>query len=213
MKNHAEQELRSLSAEANFQEWLTEHQFIDADATSFDIQLDQDWHRPGSESYIIAFSIIQEKKNAERSAKSFIGKACIKAPCSETMEEWIQRRKILEDLDIPTPRLHAASTASLIEERIEFTVEEAYRQGSSDVRGEIVRSLYGIYSSLLTAGFLPRVMHDMRSRGNDAVVIDFGEDLGGILREYQGIPGTYSAFGRNAVRATLGKSSLVYLDS
>lgn len=212
MSNNAEKELRSFSGDADLHDWLIEHQFIGTSAVSHDIRLDQDWYRPGSESYIISFSINQRDTDGSESSNAFIGKACIKAPCTETMTEWVQRRKFLEGIGIHVPRLYAVSKASLIEERIEHTIEDAYTLGSPEAKADIARDLYNTYASLSSAGFMPRVMHDVRSRGNDAVIVDFGEDLGGIMRESGRSQEVYSAFGRHAVKATLGELSLTHLE-
>jgi hypothetical protein len=38
-----------------------------------------------------------------------------------------------------------------------------------------------MYQKVIKAGFRPLNFSDVRSRGNDIVLVDFGEDLGGRL--------------------------------
>ena len=95
------------------------------------------------------------------------------------MQEWLRRRTVLEESGISVPRLYAVGSATLIEEYIPFSLKDAFNAGNQSQKKNIAGSLLQTYKELATLGFRPRLMNDLRSRGDDVVLVDFGEDLGG----------------------------------
>jgi hypothetical protein len=72
--------------------------------------------------------------------------------------------------------LYATGPALLVEEDIPYTLDEAIALAHD--RTAILRALGLTAARLIKAGFAPLSAHDWRSRGDDVVLIDFGQDLG-----------------------------------
>lgn len=129
------------------------------------------WKRTG-ETYTTDFFIGNEH---------LIAKACTKFAPSETMDEWLQRRQQLQTLGIKTPELKARQGALIVEEYIPFTLRQAYEIANEATKQKLERQFVEMYGKVIDAGFRPGSLHDVRSHGDDVVMVDFGEDLGGIL--------------------------------
>jgi hypothetical protein len=176
--NVAAAELRSFSGAATQPEeaaWLVEHGMLAQPETPYDIVTDADWAMPGSEAYILHFSVRPEACPPAR----FVMKACMVAPATATVDDWVQRRSLLATHQVEVPRLHAAERGTLIEEYISHDLRAAYRQGEADTRAQLADNFKRTFRLVREAGFRPLGLHDVRSRGSDVVLIDFGSDLGG----------------------------------
>jgi hypothetical protein len=136
------------------------------------IEIHNDWHNPGAESYITDFTL-----HLTDGPLHLIAKACIKMSPRETMLEWLDRRKALEDNGVHTPELYSMHGATLIEEFIPFSFADAYTASTEKL--ELRRAFTAMYKRIIGAGFKPMSFHDTRSRGTDSVIVDLGEDLGG----------------------------------
>lgn len=89
---------------------------------------------------------------------------------------WLARRETVTRAGVSTPRLHAAGRALLVEEYVPLTLTEALSSGQH--RPELMQAIGATVARLLNAGFVPLSVHDWRSRGQDVVLVDFGQDLG-----------------------------------
>lgn len=137
-----------------------------------------DWWKPGgSETYIATFSILQQ----DGVRHDLIAKSCIKMCPKETMHEWLDRRSILTENGVLFPELYAVDGATLVEEYIPYSFKDAYNVADVSVKKELHYKYIDMYKKICGSGFKPASMHDVRSRGNDVVMIDVGEDLGGRL--------------------------------
>jgi len=117
--------------------------------------------------------------NTGISSERLIEKSCVQFCPVEVMKEWMQRRRILQRAGIDTPKLRAHHRADIIEEYIPYTLQEAYRQADDEGRLHLEQLFIDSYTRILRLGFYPISLHDVRSRGNDIVLVDFGSDLGG----------------------------------
>ncbi len=117
--------------------------------------------------------------NTGTSSERLIEKVCVKFCPREVMQEWMQRRRILQRAGVDTPKLHAHQRANIIEEYIPYTLQEAYNQADNEGKLRLERLFVDIYTKILSIGFYPISLHDVRSRKNDIVLVDFGSDLGG----------------------------------
>ena len=198
--NTAERDIKNFSKTDDVRQWLVEHGFISEQAESYQIAVVDDWDRPGSESYVMHFSVSETARDGSLSRQDFISKACIKVPSAETMQEWLLRREMLNEVGLSTPRLFATERAALIEEFIPYTFKEAFSNASDDDRKTMLSELVTAYDTLVQNGFHPRIMNDLRSRGTDVVFVDFGEDLGGKFNDKIPVHGR-----EDILRQTLGK--------
>ncbi len=203
--NAAERDILTFSGPADTQDWLVHHGLVAEDTVLCSIRVIDDWDRPGSESYLLHFAVDYTTEGVTETAE-FVSKSCIKVPGTETMQEWLARRRQLDALGIETPKLYVAEGASLVEEYIPYSLKEAFDMATDEGKKRILEELARIYELLFSNGFWPRIMTDVRSRVDDAVVIDLGEDLGGASSE-QREPYDIS----DVVTHTLGEKALVFL--
>ncbi|MGH3972932.1 MAG: hypothetical protein ACRDS9_06360 [Pseudonocardiaceae bacterium] len=141
----------------------------------FVLQTIQDWYRSGAETYSLHFSVSNLLQRSE-----FMLKACVAysggQPLKEIFANWLSRRRRIDGLGVSTPRLHATGNAVLVEEYIPYSLVDALATGEH--REAILRSIGRTAGLLVSAGFVPLSAHDWRSRGDDVVLVDFGQDLG-----------------------------------
>ncbi len=176
--------------------WLAEKKLIDIDSiNSYSFELLSDWHMPGSESFIMDFQI-----NSLKRTERVIAKACIKMGASAVVQEWISRRELASSAGIEVPKLYSVSGPDILEEYIPQTLKQVYEKSDSDKREHLHHEFFTAYQKLIKLGFSPVSLHDVRSHGEDIVIVDFGSDLGGIhtsrqdtdLRGYVGIGERFS---------------------
>lgn len=153
--------------------WLSQTGLIPGPGSEYSIEVVKDWHRPGTESYIMQFDV----KTGDLSTSALV-KACIKLDPTSTVNDWIQRRDTLSQNGISVPVLYSVQRGEYIEEFVPYTIREAYKAGSDGERYAIEQGFIHTYKKLFEIGFNPISMHDIRSRGDDVVLIDFGSDLG-----------------------------------
>jgi hypothetical protein len=139
------------------------------------VQIVSEWMRGGAETYVTDFVVEREQGVKEH----LIAKACIKFGPREAMEEWLERRRIMHENGVLFPYLSAVDGAMIIEEYIPFTFKEAYFKATTDQRDQLRERYLLTYKQICGAGFKPASLHDVRSHGDDVVVIDVGEDIGG----------------------------------
>ena len=144
------------------------------------------WHRGGAETYIFRFSL-----KTDSGARDCILKACtpssIALPIEDLLREWIRRRELLAGGGVETPVLYGVGKGIILEEYIPFEFSEALEMAAdSDEREILLRNAafcVVVIERLRFDGVSP--WRDLRSRGGDAVMVDFGEDLGPADRTAQ----------------------------
>ncbi len=135
-----------------------------------------DWHRSGAETYSYTFAI-SDSSNIERKYRL---KACVSWGSNATIEAiiklWILRRSLLAAEGVSVPRLIASGPGLILEEEIPIPVITALRSAASE---KVLAQLLNVAAAIARLRFLPLDgFADIRSRGDDAVYIDFGSDLG-----------------------------------
>lgn len=143
------------------------------------VQILNPWYQGGAETYVTDFLLSAAEHNRP---VHLIAKACIKMCAGAAMREWFNRRDVLAKNGIVFPKVYAIDHdgATWVEEFIPYTFKDAYSQ-ANDIQKHALETQY-IQTYLRTegAGFKPiGVLHDARSRGEDVVMIDVGEDIGG----------------------------------
>lgn len=139
----------------------------------------EDWIRGGAETYIYRFAVLQE--GAQR--LDCILKACVAySPGSDLesiLEQWIERRQLLRESGVETPQLYAHGHGVIVEESIPFSLGERLHGGGKSAQESLAQQLSYLTGLLARHGFMPiQPFSDLRSRGTDVVVVDFGQDLG-----------------------------------
>jgi len=140
------------------------------------LEIIRDWYRSGAETYGLRFAVV----TGSGQRRAWFMKACVAygggVPLVDIFAEWLSRRAAVERMGISTPKLYAVGPALLVEEFIPHTLRQALAQAHD--RSGILASVGATAAYLINAGFAPLSAHDWRSRGNDVVLIDFGQDLG-----------------------------------
>lgn len=175
-REHTEKALATFRGEQSENIWFAETDILGDPSDRYEVVPHNGWRRLGGESYVMDFSVLSETEQHH-----LVAKACVKIPPGAVMNEWLGRRQLLNANGISTPRLYAVQGATLLEEFIPFSLGEAYRQSSPQTQELMRTSFFESYLKLYELGFKPMRLHDLRSRGDDVVFIDFGEDLGGIF--------------------------------
>ncbi len=172
-----EKELLNLTEQKDVRSALIDLDIINEDGGEAHVTSQTiDWERSGSEVYTYRFNVRQDNKSVD-----CIIKACVAFSPTGTLDNilnsWINKRTLLNNYDISSPKLFGYGKGIIIEEFIPFDLQEILIQnnGLSSILSQL--ALYaGIIAHL---GFKPiDAFKDLRSRGSDVVVIDFGEDLG-----------------------------------
>jgi hypothetical protein len=147
---------------------------IDVD---FEIKPKQDWIRSGAETYLYQFDLQFSTGKIEQ----LVFKACVAwTPGKELdtiLQSWVDRRQLLAAYGISTPRLFAHGAGTLLEEYIPHSLMDRLNSRGADCK--LLVDLAHLAGILVYLGFEPiEPFENLRSRGDDVVVIDFGEDLG-----------------------------------
>ena len=173
-----EDDLKKLSAKSSMADSLVALGIIAMPEQPYEIQYPPEgWYQAGAETYIYPFSVLIEDRKSD-----LILKACTAfspaASLDSILQSWIGRRELLELHGITTPRLYAWGHGVLLEERVPYGFEEALQLRSSE-RNHLLLSASKMAGVLTRLGFQPiKPFSDLRSHGHDAVIVDFGQDLG-----------------------------------
>ena len=143
----------------------------------YELVTDGTWTRGGAETYLYSFAV-----TSDSGAYAVVLKACVAIGSLDGVErilsDWLHRRQALARFGIATPYLYFRHNGSIAEERIEMTVKEAIGRRDRSGQMEIIRQVGRLAAVLGWLGFPVLSLHDLRSRGDDVVLIEFGEDLG-----------------------------------
>ncbi|HXD31602.1 MAG TPA: hypothetical protein VN643_10820 [Pyrinomonadaceae bacterium] len=170
-----ENEICTLTGANDVNESLFEMGLLRRIDEPFSLVTISEWWRSGAETYSYIFDVKGD------TTRRVILKACVALVFGRSidtvLDEWLKRRSMLESLDVATPTLFGHGNGTILEEYIFLGLDDAFRRSSEP---EALASALGHVAAVFVyLGFRPnQPFHDMRSRGSDVVVIDFGEDLG-----------------------------------
>lgn len=142
----------------------------------FEILGDDVWLRGGAETYLLHFAV-----RTQSATRRYLLKACTPAVGAVSLEQifgaWLQRRRLIDDAGLSTPHLFGVGSAVLLEEYIDLHLRDAL--SSEKARAALLSQIGLLVGTLDRLGFSPiSLFDDLRSRGTDVVVVDFGSDLG-----------------------------------
>lgn len=173
-----ERELCTLTSTADVGSALKQLGLLpDADSSFRLHEQSKEWDRGGAETYIFRFRV--EAKDA-RPIDALI-KACVAFAPATTLQAilqgWIERRELLAANGVGTPALYYWGKGVVVEEFVPFEVKALLERKQS--LPKILNGLSLYAAALSRLGFAPvEPFRDLRSHGEDVVVVDFGEDLG-----------------------------------
>ncbi|MGV9676440.1 hypothetical protein ACWDSJ_14280 [Nocardia sp. NPDC003482] len=169
-------ELQKLSHSDSTAEALASAGLLDHADEPFSLRVDFDWMRGGAETYIYGFSVVRDSGTTR-----YLMKACVawgSGSLAEIFQAWLNRRETLASLGISVPRLYLHDAATLVEEFVEYDFFPHVATVSGQQRRELLHQAGITAGRLSAAGFLPISLVDWRTRGDDVVMVDFGQDLG-----------------------------------
>jgi hypothetical protein len=177
-----ENELCQLAHAESLNHALYNLKLIKSIGSTFTLQENGPWVRGSADTYIYKFWVREDG----RSEEEYIIKACtafsLVNNLSEILDEWLRRRQLLSDFGVSTPKLIAHGNGVVIEESIPYQLRDQLKFGVNATPVPVDERLIDLtlYSAALySLGFLSIApFNDVRSRGKDAVVVDFGQDLG-----------------------------------
>ncbi len=153
-----------------------------------DVHVITPWYHSGGETYCTDFTVRRRELT-----EHLIAKACIKFSPREAMQEWLGRRRLLETAGIVTPKIQAIDGATIVEEFIPFRFGEAFALAEPDKQAQMRSSFLQTVMRIHEVGFAPLSLHDVRSHGDDVVLIDFGSDLGPPYAKTSGLTSAVQA--------------------
>ena len=173
-----EEELEKLACVSSTKEALRALGLLGQDESNFDlIAAPEGWYRSGAETYLYRFRVRKEGLEIP-----LVLKACVAYAPATTLDailqNWIDRRQLLSSRGVRTPKLYAWGSGEILEEDVPYDLSMLLEKHDSraDLLLLAMADLAGVVASL---GFLPiGLFQDLRSHGEDAVVVDFGQDLG-----------------------------------
>lgn len=175
-----ENELIQMSGQSSLDRALLKLGILPTAAKSYELRAEAGWVRGGAETYTLRFSV---RYGAMCEVQDdYIVKACISTDFSrsltDTVAEWLRRRRLLQEHNIGTPRLIGVHGATIVEEFIPWPFRDCFIS-STERQERGLELLIGFAEVLNSLGFRPvDAFSDLRSRGTDLVAIDFGQDLG-----------------------------------
>ena len=135
------------------------------------------WMRGGAETYIYRFRVAQSDSVHDVLLKAVLGFSTAKS-LTEQGDEWVQRRRLLEQNGICTPRLYHAGRAIVVEEFIPENLCGFLRRPPADTT-HLFDQVIHYAAALEKYGFCPiSPFHGLRTNGVDVFAVDFGQDLG-----------------------------------
>jgi len=148
---------------------------VSAVATSLGIKEIRDWHRAGAETYQYHFEVSNQSRKTLCVLKACAAWSPVKS-LEQILTDWIDRRLLLKARRIQLPLLYGWGHGVLLEEHIPYRLSDIIGAGHPNSFLPEIARVAGVLSSLRFAPIEP--FQDLRSRGRDVVMIDFGEDLG-----------------------------------
>jgi hypothetical protein len=135
------------------------------------------WYRSGAETYVYRFQI-----RTGGIETGLVLKACVAFSPGRSLENlltsWIERRKLVCSRGVRVPVLYAWGQGELLEEYVPFAVQDILT-GEAGPPNSVLIGLAELAGVVASLGFVPiRLFDDLRSHGDDVVMVDFGEDLG-----------------------------------
>lgn len=140
------------------------------------IETEREWHRAGAETYALVAAITH---SAGERTRLYL-KACVAlgdlSGVSRIVDEWIDRRAVVSAHGVSVPRLYAIHSGTLIEEYLPYMVLDLLHHRPR--LSALLESLGSTAGVLTRLGFPAFAVNDWMSRGEDVVIVDFGQDLG-----------------------------------
>lgn len=145
--------------------------------TSYRTTVGSGWTKAGAETYILDFSVEEGGRQTRALFKACVALGSLGGVESE-LDEWIRRRRILAGAGISVPYLYGRTPGTILEEYVPFELLETLGAVDAWQRRHLAAEMGQLAAVIDRLMFPALSLDDLRSRGDDVVVVDFGEDLG-----------------------------------
>jgi hypothetical protein len=181
------EEIKRLANCGSILESLKKLEIIPNDCESMVLEDERGWYRSGSETFLYTFRVRFDGRVCRLVLKACVAFATSATDVEEILGRWIRRRHILAANNISTPKLYGWGNGVLLEEYIPYSLSEALN--NKPLKEEMMGEIGRLIGAICKLGFSPvRLFDDLRSRGDDVVMVDFGEDLGEPGTQFGRIP-------------------------
>lgn len=170
-------ELQDMSGEDDLEAALKILGLLPSERKLLDLKTLENWAPGGAETYLYHFLVVADCEWSKR----YLLKAVVALGPGPTVgavaEEWIRRRELLASTGVRVPTLYAMLKATILEEYITHPVERFLRESPNS--GQLMNSIISYAATLARLRFAPVApFSDLRTFGDVAIPVDFGEDLG-----------------------------------
>lgn len=135
------------------------------------------WTRSGAETFTYAFRLVLPNGARELLLKAIVAFSMSRS-LGDLNNEWMHRRRLLEDEGIKTPTVHFAGKALLVEQFIPNKLSshlKRKRAGSAHLIDQVLQ----IAAVLERHEFCPiSPFNGLRTDGADVFVVNFGQEIG-----------------------------------
>ncbi len=171
-----EKELCGLVDAASVGQALCRLGIIEAQSPTPRIEEVHGWTRGGAETFIYRFRVRHDGVH-DVLLKAIVAFSTAKS-LSELGDEWVERRRLLEQDGVRTPHLYYAGRALVVEQFIPEGLACFLRRGPAETT-HLFDQVMRYAATLEKHGFCPmEPFHGLRTNGTDVFAVDFGQDLG-----------------------------------
>lgn len=180
-----EGELLKVSEKSNLKDALVSLKIIHRSEENISVKVMKDWHKSGSETYSLLFSVSSNDMFSELWMKACTP-ASFGVQIEQVMTKWVRRMGDIEKWNsVFVPKMYLANDGIIIQEHIPHSLLDVVNVKTVKKIGD---QCYSLIRCLSANNFLPTgIWHDLRSRLDDVVLVDFGEDLGEPDFELEGV--------------------------
>lgn len=172
-----EEELCGLAGTASVAEALVGLGLVDEASHEPRLEEVHGWVRGGAETYIYRFRVVDDLASRDVMLKAVVAFSMVKS-LTQLGGEWVERRRLLEQDGIRTPRLYFAGRALIVEEYIPERLS-SFLEGKPAQAVQLADQVIHYAAALEKHAFRPVApFHGLRTNGTDVFAVDFGQDLG-----------------------------------
>jgi len=172
-----EKELCGLAGTGSAVEALVSLGLVDEDSRQPRLEEVHGWIRGGAETFIYRFRVVDDLATRDVVLKAVVAFSMAKS-LTQLGGEWLERRRLLEQDGIRTPRLYHAGRALIVEEFIPERLSSCLERKPAQAL-QLADQVIQYAAALEKHAFRPVApFHGLRTNGSDVFAVDFGQDLG-----------------------------------
>ena len=173
-----EEELRAVTSSDDLGASLARIGLLSKPGACFRLSRGSGWYPGGAETYVYRFDVHEPGRGVVRCMLKACAPRVVGLPIHDVCQAWLAKRALLQGHGVSTPHLYYSSGAVVCEEYIPYSMTTVLASQDAPFLA-ILTDLAHLVGVLERLQFRPTLLFsDLRSRGDDCVIVDFGEDLG-----------------------------------